>query len=256
MTAGGEKPMAVDSHGGRRAITGSYLVYVECDDPTAAERLQTCTHLPSATVASGTPGHLHIYWRLQERADNAQVESANRRLALALGGDMASVDVARLLRPPASSNYKHDPPVPVRLTVYRDTARYALADLMAGLPDPRPPARNRNDRARRMASRTALDLKLLEIPPARYAHVLADREPDRAGKIACPFHDDGRPSLELYPDGSFYCFGCRRGGTIYDFASHLWRPGQPAGAPLRGRQFIEVRRRLSACFGIDAPERS
>jgi hypothetical protein len=244
------------SHGGRRAITGSHLLWVESDDPNAADRVCAFTHSPTATVVSGTPGHLHMYWRLQERTNSAQVEIANRRLALALAGDMASVDIARLLRPPATRNYKHDAPLPVRLIAYRDSARYGLAELTAALPDPRPPSTRRTGPALRAASRTTVDLKLLEIPPARYVRALADRDPNRAGKITCPFHDDRRPSLQLYPDGSFYCFGCRRGGTIYDFAAHLWLTGRSEGAQLRGQQFIAVRERLTESFGIDEAARS
>jgi DNA primase len=34
----------------------------------------------------------------------------------------------------------------------------------------------------------------------------------------CPFHQDGRPSLVVYPDTqSFFCFGCRTGGDVIDF---------------------------------------
>ena len=34
-------------------------------------------------------------------------------------------------------------------------------------------------------------------------------------QIRCPSgaHRDTIPSLTLYPDGSFYCFGCSRSGT-------------------------------------------
>jgi hypothetical protein len=39
----------------------------------------------------------------------------------------------------------------------------------------------------------------------------------------CPFpdHPDDSPSFVLYPDDSFYCFGCRRGGDLFVFARHL-----------------------------------
>ena len=69
-----------------------------------------------------------------------------------------------------------------------------------------------------------LDRELLAIPAAEYVRVLAGRSPNREGKVCCPFHADSHPSLQLYPDGGFYCFGsgCRRGGTIFDFAAHLW----------------------------------
>ncbi len=34
----------------------------------------------------------------------------------------------------------------------------------------------------------------------------------------CPFHEDGNPSLTVYPEtASFYCFGCGTGGDVIDF---------------------------------------
>ncbi|MCR5259655.1 MAG: DNA primase [Desulfovibrio sp.] len=33
----------------------------------------------------------------------------------------------------------------------------------------------------------------------------------------CPFHDETNPSFTVDPDGHFYCFGCGRGGDIFDF---------------------------------------
>lgn len=99
----------------------------------------------------------------------------------------------------------------------------------------------------------ALDGRLRGIEAAEYVRALTGRTADRAGKISCPFHSDDTPSLQIYPSGTFYCFGCRRGGSIYDFASALWLSGQSPNAPLRGRPFIEVRQRLLAMFlGDDA----
>jgi hypothetical protein len=242
------------AYGGKSAISGSHLLYIECDDPDAGERLGGFAYSPSMIVASGSPGHLHIYWRLRERASSAQVESANRRLALALQGDPASVDIVRLLRPPSSMNHKHSPPVAVRLLEHDTDARYALRELTGGLPeDPNPGHAPGARPVPRRAGRTALDRELLAIGAAEYVRVLAGLEPNRAGKVLCPFHPETDPSLQLYPDGTFYCFGSgyKRGGTIYDFAAHLWLSGQSAGAPLRGRQFIELRERLAARFDLN-----
>ncbi len=34
----------------------------------------------------------------------------------------------------------------------------------------------------------------------------------------CPFHNDGRPSLVVYPaTQSYFCFGCGAGGDVIDF---------------------------------------
>ena len=237
-------------HGGKSAISGSHLLYIECDDPDAGERLRGFACSPSMIVASGSPGHLHIYWCLRERASSAQVESANRRLALALRGDLASADIARLLRPPASVNHKHIPPVAVRLLTHDADASYALAELTGGLPeDPRPAPSAGAEPAGQRVGRTRLDRELLAIPAGEYVRVLAGLQPNRAGKVLCPFHEETDPSLQLYPDGSFYCFGagCGRGGTIFDFAAARW------GMGTHRREFLELRRRLASAFAITPP---
>ena len=238
------------TYGGKTAISGSHLLYVECDHQHVERSLAAFAHPPTMELASGTPTHLHLYWWLHARAASLQVQAANGRLALALGGDPASVDIARILRPPETFNHKHDPPQAVRLIAHREDARYTLAELIAGLPDPRSVVRGGNAPPRRRQPRTALDNQLLAIPPAQYARVLVGREPNRAGKISCPFHHDEDPSLQLYPDGTFYCFGsgCKKGGTIYDFAGYLWNM-----VP-RDREFFELRERLTERFGLDGAQ--
>jgi len=42
------------------------------------------------------------------------------------------------------------------------------------------------------------------------------------------------------PGQGWYCFGCGRGGTIYDLAAMLW------GRDTHGREFIQLRRELEA----------
>lgn len=40
--------------------------------------------------------------------------------------------------------------------------------------------------------------------------------------IRCPFHGDETPSCSLYPDGSYYCFGCgAKGKNAIDFMMGL-----------------------------------
>jgi len=229
-------------HGGRRAISGSHLLYIECDDRHTADRIAGFDCPPTLEVLSGTPGHLHLYWQLTGRATSAQVEDGNRRLARRLGADLASVDIARILRPPGTLNHKHNPPRPVTLTVHRAGTRYSLAELTDELPEDPHAARAASRQSRLAASR--LDRGLLAIPAADYVRVLAGLAPDRSGKVRCPFHPDRTPSLQLYEDGGFYCFGCRRGGTIFDFAAHLW------GITPRQQGFIELRSRLATTFVV------
>jgi hypothetical protein len=240
------------THGGKAAVGGSHLLYIECDRLDAGERLQGFAYTPSMTVASGSPGHLHIYWCLRERVSSAEVERANRRLALSLRGDPASVDIARVLRPPSSLNHKHRPPVAVKLLGHNTDVRYGLRELTGSLPkDPHPRVASRARLVSPRTGRTGLDRELLAIPAAEYVRVLAARSPNRAGKVLCPFHEDTDPSLQLYPDGTFYCYGrnnkdraCRKGGTIFDFAAAIW------GIGTRGRDFLELRRRLASEFAL------
>ncbi|HZK73767.1 MAG TPA: DNA-primase RepB domain-containing protein, partial [Clostridia bacterium] len=234
-----------DTHGGKSAISGSRLLYIESDHHDSEARLHGFACAPSMVVASGSPGHLHLYWFLDKPAGILEVEAANRRIAVALDGDLASVDIARVLRPPASMNHKHTPPRPVRLLHLDTTLHFQLGELTQRLPpDPEPSTPPAACVQSRRRPRNTLDRALLAVPAAEYARVLADREANRAGKILCPFHEETDPSLKLYPDGSFYCFGrgCRKGGTIFDFAAAIW------GIGTKNEDFHELRRRLASLF--------
>lgn len=42
-------------------------------------------------------------------------------------------------------------------------------------------------------------------------------------KIKCPFHDDNKPSLHIYPKNKgWYCFVCGEGGSSIDFVMKLF----------------------------------
>lgn len=229
--------------GGRDAIDYCHLAFVEIDTPDAIDRLTAFPHPPTMIVSSGTPGHAHAYYALTTQVSVTELETANRRLAHALGGDLASVDAARILRPPSTHNHKHSPPTPAELIDLNPHRSYKLPQLTDGLIDPRdrPPG---GERTRRDTGRTELDRLLLAIPAADYATALTGASPNRSGKIHCPFHDDHTPSLQLYPDGTFYCYGCRAGGSIYDFAARLWR------TDTKGHQFLALRVRLANTLGL------
>lgn len=67
------------------------------------------------------------------------------------------------------------------------------------------------------------------------------------GKVCCPLpgHDERTGSLHVYPDdGGWYCYGCHRGGNIYDLAAALW------GLTTRGRDFRELHNRLCELMGV------
>jgi hypothetical protein len=232
--------------GGRNAIDRSHLAFVEIDTPDALDRLRAFRHPPSMTVSSGSLGHAHAYFILSAPVTVPALEWGNRRLAHALGGDLASVDAARILRPPSSWNHKHSPPAPVELIELDTTRRYDLDQLIDGLDDPpgRPSVRATTPRR---AGRTEVDRLLLAIPAAEYVHALTGLSPDRTGKIHCPFHHDRTASLQLYEDGTWYCYGsCKAGGSIFDFASRCWR------METKDRAFLKLRSRLADAFGVRA----
>jgi hypothetical protein len=230
--------------GGRDAVTSSHFAFVEIDAVDALNRLQRFARPPTMIVSSGTAGHAHAYWTLRRRVGPNELEQANRTLATHLGGDLASVDAARILRPPGTLSHKHRPPAPVEL-LHLDTAmRFELAELLAGLP----PAPSRPDApaaGRGRAARTELDELLLAIPAATYVRELTGLEPRRNGKVNCPFHADDTPSLHLYGDGTFYCYGCGAGGSLYDFAGRLW------SLNTKGAMFLELRARLAETLLVD-----
>ena len=231
--------------GGRDAVTRSHLAFLEIDAVDALDRLQRFARTPTMIVSSGTAGHAHAYWRLRSRVEAVELEQANRTLASHLGGDLASIDAARILRPAGTLSHKHRPPTPVELLHLDPAVRYELAELVDGLtPAPSRPAAAAARRER--AARTELDELLLAIPAASYVRELTGLEPRRNGKVNCPLHADDTPSLHLYEDGTFYCFGCGAGGSIYDFAGQLW------SLKTSGRAFLELRARLADSFGLRA----
>jgi hypothetical protein len=234
--------------GGNDAVSTSHLLWAELDTPDALERLDTFPLIPSMIIASGTAGHAHAYWQLRTPIAARDVAAHNRSVARALGADLASVDPARILRPPASLNYKHTPPAAVDLLDSHTRRRYRLQELLDCLPEDAETPEPSRPSPTAPTSREGDDRRLLEIPAAEYVSALAGLTPNRAGKIACPFHQDHTPSLQLYEDASWYCFGaCHAGGSLYDFASRLW------GLDTKGRDFIELRDRLIAeLLGIDS----
>lgn len=71
-------------------------------------------------------------------------------------------------------------------------------------------------------------------------------EPDRAGFILCPFHQENTPSFKCY-DGArgFSCYGCGEYGSVIDFVQKLF-----------GLTFRQAIARMDADFGLRLPIRS
>ena len=122
------------------------------------------------------------------------------------------------------------------------------------LADPLDRAHKPRDRTRRSTNdpvgydRHAKD-PLVTIEPRDYVEALADVEVGQWGTIRCPLpgHDHERTgSFKVYdsPERGWRCYGCSRGGSIFDFGAHLW------GIGTRGRDFRDLRARLRRELGI------
>jgi hypothetical protein len=87
------------------------------------------------------------------------------------------------------------------------------------------------------------DDPLVDLAPAVYVEALTGEAVSPHGTIRCPLpdHADRWPSFKVYesPAEGWYCFGCGRGGSIFDLGAALW------GLHTRGEDFKELHRRLS-----------
>jgi len=67
---------------------------------------------------------------------------------------------------------------------------------------------------------------------------------NKKGLCLCPFHNDNKPSLKIYPNGrGFYCFSCGTGGDLIKFVS-LYREISNC----------EAAKELASAFGIPLME--
>jgi len=68
----------------------------------------------------------------------------------------------------------------------------------------------------------------------------------------CPFHQEKSPSFTVTPDkGVFYCFGCQKGGTIFDFVMEIEKvPWRDAVELLAKKAGIEIPREDEQRDGI------
>lgn len=221
--------------GGRDAIRHAWCLWVDCDDAEAVARLIEFRPRPTLAVRSGTEGNVHAYWALEAPIPARYVEQANRRLALAVGADQRATDAARILRCPGTRNFKHEPPTHVE-TVHFDGRRHSLADLVSALPAPTP----RGALPRPAAPRPMPDTDDLRAVPADvYYSRLSGLDGDIGRHVKCPFWDHRSPrQMMLYDDGSWFCWPCDEGGTIYDFAAKLWNMST------KGAEFQKLKTRI------------
>lgn len=228
------------SHSGRREhiVPAAQVVWADCDSDESVSALAAFRPRPSMMVRSGTGNNCHAYWLLVRPASLDAIEDTNRRLAVTIGSDGHSVDATRILRPPLTINHKCGSANPVSLGFLNSRSRVNLDEVTENthkvpprLRMPPPPGRITDD-------------PLLTISPKTYVESLTGEDVSIAHKIRCPFHADDTPSLHVYrsADRGWMCYGCGRGGTIYDFAALTWN------SSTRGAEFLILRQRLSEIF--------
>jgi len=58
----------------------------------------------------------------------------------------------------------------------------------------------------------------LSVPIAQVINAYSGIETAVYGNISCPFHEDKKPSMHIYPDtNTYYCFACRKSGNGITF---------------------------------------
>ncbi|WP_081685631.1 CHC2 zinc finger domain-containing protein [Candidatus Solirubrobacter pratensis] len=223
--------------GTKDAVSQVWTLWAECDGEEAAHRLRRFRPQPALVVASGSGSNCHAYWPLVAPLSPRRAEAANLRLVHAMGADPNCFDASRILRPPGTWNHKHHPPHPVGVLRLHAELRFTSEEVVAHLPTIDDEILQRRWDAETRGLRND---PLLSVPPRVYVGDLLGRRPGRDGKVQCPFHTDEHASLHAYPTGTrgWFCFSCRRGGTIYDLAAAVW------GLQTRGRDFVEIQRRL------------
>jgi hypothetical protein len=237
---------------GSAGVTGGRVLWVDLDDRRALSRLVTFDPRPCLIVSTGgAPGRAHGYWRLSRRLPGQALEAANAQLARRLDGDPAVKDRGRLMRLPGTRNGKTGEPCRLLLADLQPI-RHEPAALLG--PDSAPQAPPVALAApRRIAG---LPDPLRDVAPATYFRALCGVEPGRSGLVRCPLpdHEDRTPSCRVYPSAEqgWWCFGCTRGGRVYDLASLLL--GGPWGRDLRGEPFRRARALVHERLGV-APRR-
>lgn len=169
-----------------------YVVWVDLDSETGLADLQSFELEPSAVVATGSLGHCHAYWGLEQPLDVPDLERINRALAGRLGGDKNCVDGARVMRIPGTFNYKHSPPQLAEL-VSCSGVRYKVDEIEALLTDQLDAV---SKSAKKMVEKRNLGTGdgPVEVVLEKLEEVQASGE---GWKALCPAHEDRRPSLSI-----------------------------------------------------------
>lgn len=111
-----------------------WMLWADCDSTASVEKLRAFAPTPGI-VWETSPGRRQAVWSLREAIPAEWARRANRRIAHALGADMASTDPARILRAPGTLNHKRGKPTPVNC-LHCELDMFTVGDVVGHLPDP------------------------------------------------------------------------------------------------------------------------
>lgn len=92
----------------RASFKTSQVVWIEFDGQESIDFKNVPR--PDVIVQSSTSTHLHCYWRI-DPSNMETVDDINYRLTYYLEADSSGWDATQILRPPSTTNWKHDLPV-------------------------------------------------------------------------------------------------------------------------------------------------
>jgi hypothetical protein len=130
----GAAPRTRRGDGTAASVARVWSLWADIDDRGALERARTFRPFPAVVIFTGSGG-AHLWWPLRSPLRPADARRANRRLARALGADMASTDAARVLRPAGSLNHKHEPARRVECA-WLSGEVFDAREVVGRLPDP------------------------------------------------------------------------------------------------------------------------
>jgi hypothetical protein len=110
-----------------------WTLWTDCDSVAAVQALRRFKPLPSI-VTRTSPGRMQALWPLRAPVAPEWARRANRRIAHALGADMAATDGARVIRGIGTFNHKHNPPAPVTCA-RAELDVHELREIIGSLPD-------------------------------------------------------------------------------------------------------------------------
>jgi len=231
---------------GKGAVVSGSVVWVDLDQATGHGLREIEKLKPHLWVASGAGQHL--YWRLAAELPPAELEELNRRLCHCLGGDLACCEYGRIMRLPGTFNQRRGAWCRI---VRADRSRPGVDPqaIRAALPDPEPP-RAPLAGGSQGSSRGNDELHAIA-PPAYFLALAGAPVPEGGGMVCCPLpdHEDAYASCQVFaePGRGWWCFGCLRGGRIYDLASLL--ANGTWGRELRGESFTAAREIVRSAVG-------